>query len=74
MFEAIFEASLRFLCHPFVVEVLKHFNIELHQLTPNTIDTLSMYVWAMTTYGGEPSIEVFAKHYCLHYQNKTVGG
>jgi hypothetical protein len=24
------------------------------------------YVWALTSYGGHPSIEVFAKNYCLH--------
>jgi hypothetical protein len=74
VFEAFFEAGLRFPCHPFVVEVLKHFNVQLHQLTSNAIVALSKYVWAMTTYGGEPSIEVFVKHYCLHWQKKTMGG
>jgi hypothetical protein len=40
----------------------------------NAIVTLSKYVWAMTTYGGEPSIEVFAKYCCLHWHKKIVGG
>jgi hypothetical protein len=27
---------------------------------------LAMFVWVVTKYNGEPSVEVFAKNYCLH--------
>jgi hypothetical protein len=74
VFEAFFEVGLQFPCHPFVVEVLKCFSVQLHQLTLNAIVALSKYVWALTTYGVEPSIEVFANHYCLQWQKKIVGG
>jgi hypothetical protein len=34
---------------------------------------LAKYVWATTSYGGQPSVEVFAKHYCLHWQKRKIG-
>jgi hypothetical protein len=30
--------------------------------------------WAVSSYGGELSTEVFAKNYCLHWQKKKIGG
>jgi hypothetical protein len=66
VFEAFFAAGLRLPAHRFVGEVLRRFNVQIHQLTPNAVVALSKYVWAMTSYGGQPSVEVFAKYYCLH--------
>jgi hypothetical protein len=34
---------------------------------------LAKYVLAATSYGGQPSVEVFAKHYCLHWQKRKIG-
>ena len=65
VFEAFFAAGLRLPAHRFVGEVLRRFNVQIHQLTPNAVVALSKYVWATTSYGGQPSVEVFAKHYCL---------
>jgi hypothetical protein len=73
VFEAFFAAGLRLPAHRFVGEVLRRFNIQIHQLTPNAVVALSKYVWATTSYGGQPSVEVFAKYYCLHWQKRMVG-
>jgi hypothetical protein len=35
---------------------------------------LAKFVWVVTSYGGQPSVEVFAKNYCLHWQKKKIGG
>jgi hypothetical protein len=67
VFEAFFAAGLRLCAHRFVGEVLRRFNIQVHQLTPNVVVALSKYVWATTSYGGQQSVEVFAKYYCLHW-------
>jgi hypothetical protein len=56
------------------VEVLWKIEIQIHQLTPNAMVALAKFVWEVTSYGGEPSIEVFAKNYCLHWQKKKIGG
>jgi hypothetical protein len=66
VFEAFFAAGLRLPAHRFVGEVLRRFNVQIHQLTSNAMVALSKYVWATTSYGGLPSVEVFAKYYCLH--------
>lgn len=70
VFEAFFTAGLRLPAHRFVVEVLQRFEVQVHQLTPNAVVALAKYVWAATSYGGQPSIGVFAKNYCLHWQKK----
>jgi hypothetical protein len=66
VFEAFFAAGLRLSAHRFVAEVLRRFEVQVHQLTLNAVVALAKYVLATTSYGGEPSVEVFAKHYCLH--------
>jgi hypothetical protein len=66
IFEAFFTAALRLPAHQFVSEVVRRFEVQVHQLTPNAVVALAKYVWATTSYGGQPSVEVFAKQYCLH--------
>jgi hypothetical protein len=61
VFEAFFIAGLRLSAHRFVSEVLQKFEVQVHQLTPNAVVALAKYVWATTSYGGQPSVEVFAK-------------
>jgi hypothetical protein len=56
VFEAFFEAGLRLPTHRLVVEVLRRFAVQVHQLTPNTVVALVKYVWAVTSYGGQPSV------------------
>jgi hypothetical protein len=73
VFEAFFTAGLRLAAHRFVAEVLQRFEVQVHQLTPNVVVALAKYVWAVTSYGGRPSVEVFAKHYCLHWQKRKIG-
>src|SRR5688572_24743793 len=61
VFEAFFIAGLRLPAHRFVSEVLQKFEVQVHQLTPNAMVASAKYVWATTSYGGQPSVEVFAK-------------
>jgi hypothetical protein len=73
VFEAFFIAGLRLPAHRFVSEVLQKFKVQVHQLTPNAVVALAKYVWATTSYGGQPSVEVFAKQYCLHWHKRKIG-
>jgi hypothetical protein len=73
VFEAFFTVGLRLPAHRFVVEVLRRYGMQIHHLTPNAVVALAKYVWAVTSYGGQPSVEVFAKNYCLHWQKRKVG-
>jgi hypothetical protein len=44
VFEAFFAAGLRLPAHRFVGEVLRRFNVQIHQLTPNAVVALSKCV------------------------------
>jgi hypothetical protein len=46
-FKSFFRAGLQFPLHEMIGEVLKNFEIYLHQLTPNAIIRLSVYIWAL---------------------------
>jgi hypothetical protein len=73
VFEAFFIAGLRLPAHHFMAEVLQRFEVQVHLLTPNAVVALTKYVWAVTSYGGQPSIEVFTKNYCLRWQKRKIG-
>jgi hypothetical protein len=45
VFKSFFRARLRFPLYEMTDEVLKKFEIYLHQLTPNAIVRLSVYIW-----------------------------
>jgi hypothetical protein len=47
VFKSFFRAGLRFPLNDMIGEVLKNFEIYLHQLTPNAIVRLSVYIWAL---------------------------
>jgi hypothetical protein len=53
--------------------VLKKFGVYLHQLTPNAIVRLSVYIWALRSQGVEPFGEGFCRVHELHYQTKARG-
>jgi hypothetical protein len=47
VFKSFFKAGLRFPLHRMIAEVLEKIGIYLHQLTPNAIVRLSVYIWAL---------------------------
>jgi hypothetical protein len=47
VFKSFFKVGLRFPLHGMIAEVLEKFGIYLHQLTPNSIVRLNMYIWAL---------------------------
>jgi hypothetical protein len=73
VFESFFVTGIRLPAHRFVAEVLQRFEVQVHPWTPNAVVVLAKYVWAVTSYGGQPSVEVFAKNYCLHWQKRKIG-
>jgi hypothetical protein len=71
VFKSFFRAGLRFPLHEKIGEVLKNFEIYFHQLTPNVIVRLSVYIWALRSKGMSPNAEAFCRVHELHYQTKT---
>jgi hypothetical protein len=72
VYKNFFVTGFRMPSHAALVDILLHFQTQLHQLTPNAIAQLSKYFWAVGSFGGVPTESVFAKWYELHYQPKTA--
>jgi hypothetical protein len=71
VFKSFFKAGLRFPLNEMIADVLEKFEIYLHQLTPNAIVRLSVYIWALRSKGAEPLAEGFCRAHELHYQTKA---
>jgi hypothetical protein len=71
VFKSFFKAGLRFPLHEMIADVLENFEIYLHQLTPNAIVRLSVYIWALRSQAVEPLVEAFCRVHELHYQTKA---
>jgi hypothetical protein len=71
VFKSFFKARLRFPLHGMIADVLERFGIHLHQLTPNAIVRLSVYIWALRSQEAEPLAEGFCRAHELHYQTKA---
>jgi hypothetical protein len=67
------KAGLWFPLSKFVVEVLKIFQIFLHQITPEAIIRMGMFVWAIRSQGLEPSAKCFCNMHELLYETKATG-
>jgi hypothetical protein len=56
-----------------VVEVLKTYQIYLHQITPEAIIRMGIFVWAVRSQGLEPSTRCFCSMHELSYETKAWG-
>jgi hypothetical protein len=71
VFKSFFRAGLQFPLNEMTGVVLKNFEIYLHQLTPNAIVRLSVFIWALRSQGMSPYAEAFCRVHELHYQTKA---
>jgi hypothetical protein len=71
VFKSFSRARLRFPLNEMIGEVLDNFEIYLHQLTPNAIVRLGIFIWALRSQGMDPNAEAFYRVHELHYQTKA---
>jgi hypothetical protein len=71
VFKSFFRARLRFPLNDMIGEVLKNFEIYLHQLTLNAIVRLIVFIWALRSQGMDANAEAFCRVHELHYQTKA---
>jgi hypothetical protein len=55
VYRSFMKAGLRFLLSKFLVEVLKTFEIYLHQITPEAIIRMGIFIWAVRIQGLDPN-------------------
>jgi hypothetical protein len=73
IYRSFLKAGLWFPLSKLVVEVLKIFQIFLHQITPEAICRMGMFVWAVRRQGLEPSAKCFCNMHELLYETKATG-
>jgi hypothetical protein len=73
IFRSFLKAWLRFPLSGFMVEVLKIFQIFLHQITLEAIVMMGVFVWAMRSQGLEPNAKSFCSMHELLYETKPWG-
>jgi hypothetical protein len=73
IFRSFLKAGLRFPLSSFVMEVLKIFEICLHQLTPEEFIRMGIFVWAVRSQGLEPNAKSFCNIHELLYETKPWG-
>jgi hypothetical protein len=73
IYKSFLKAGLRFPLSIFLVEVLKIFQIFLHQLTLEAIIRMGLFVWAVRSQGLEPSAKCFCSMHELLYETKAIG-
>ena len=55
-----------------MAEVLQHFNLQIHHLTPNAFVRLSVFAMAMKMAGCALSVNTFMRYYETHLHKKVV--
>jgi hypothetical protein len=73
VYRSFMKAGLQFPLSRFLVEVLKTFEIFLHQITPKAIIRMGIFVWAVRSQGLEPSVKSFCNMHELLYETKDTG-
>jgi hypothetical protein len=73
IYRSFFKARLQFPLSKFLVEVLKIYQIYLHQITPEAIIRMGIFVWAVRSQGLEPSAKCFCSMHELVYETKAMG-
>jgi hypothetical protein len=71
-YRSFMKAGLRFPLEKLLVEVLKTFEIYLHQLTPEAIIKVGIFIWAMRSQGLEPDARCFCNIHELSYETKAT--
>jgi hypothetical protein len=71
VFKSFFRAGLRLPLNEMIGEVLKFFEIYLHQLPSNAIVRLSVFIWALRSQGMSSDAKAFCRVHELHYQTKA---
>jgi hypothetical protein len=73
IYRSFFKVGLRFPLSKFVVEVLKIYQLFLHQITPEAIIRMGIFTWAMRSQGLEPSARCFCSMHEISYETKPWG-
>jgi hypothetical protein len=67
VFRSFIKVGLQFPLDKMLVEVLKTFEIYLHQLIPEVVVKIGVFIWAMRSQGLKPDVRCFCNMHELLY-------
>jgi hypothetical protein len=73
VYMSFMKVGLQFPLSKFLVEVLKTFEIFLHQIIPEAIIRMGVFIWVVRSQGLEPSAKCFCNMHELSYETKATG-
>jgi hypothetical protein len=73
IYRSFLKAGLRFPPHKMLAEVLKRFEIYLHQITLEALIKVGIFIWAVRSQGLELDAYCFCNIHELIYQTKDIG-
>jgi hypothetical protein len=53
-------------------DILAAYNVQIHQLTPNSIPQVLKFLWACRTFIGDHYVETFIRHFEIHWARKVI--
>jgi hypothetical protein len=71
VFKSFFGVSLQLSMCRMIAKVMKKYEVYMHQLTPNAIVRLSVFIWAVRSQGIHTDAEAFCRVHELHYHMKA---
>jgi hypothetical protein len=72
VFRDFFTTGLRLPISKKFADILAAYNIQIHQLTPNSIPQVLKFLWACRTFAGDNDVETFVRHFEIHWARKTI--
>jgi hypothetical protein len=72
VFRDFFTAGLQLPVSKKFADILAAYNIQIHQLTPNSIPQVLKFLWACRTFAGDNDVETFVRHFEIHWARRLV--
>jgi hypothetical protein len=72
VFRDFFTAGLRVPASKKFADILAAYNVQIHQLTPNSIPQVLKFLWACRTFAGDNDVETFVGHFEIHWARKII--
>jgi hypothetical protein len=63
VFRDFFTAGLHLPVSKKFADILAAYNVQIHQLTPNSIPQLLEFLWSCRTFAGDNDVETFVRHF-----------
>jgi hypothetical protein len=72
VFRDFFIVGLRLPVSKKFADILAAFNVQIHQLTPNSVPQVLKFLWACRTFAGDNDVDTFVRHFEIQWARKLI--